>query len=113
MATAFSEQDVPEEALRIRYSLDDARDVDARRIDVVVRPQLIVLRGWVATGDESVAAELLAESESGSLRVRNELQVDPNLREGLSERGRTLRTIPPEDEMLVGSTDMLAGDDAE
>lgn len=76
MAIDPDQPDVVLEALRA------ADGVDARGINVIGEDDDLVLRGTVATFEESSAAQLIAEQLSD--RVRNELHVDVNFREGVS-----------------------------
>lgn len=66
-------------------ALRAAEGVDARGVTVLADGDIIVLRGTVATFEESSAAQLIAEQHGD--RVRNELHVDVNFREGLSATG--------------------------
>ena len=67
----------------VREALRAADAVDARGIDVTGDDEDLVLRGTVATFEESSAAQLVAEQHA--VRVRNELHVDVNFREGLDD----------------------------
>lgn len=95
----------------VRAALDDADGVDASRIAVETRGDAVVLAGAVSTAEESSVASLLAENHAAE--VVNELLVDANLREGVAEPIATEEAAPAGNEVLVGSTDMLAGPDAE
>ncbi len=68
-----------EELDLVRQTLETSDGVDASRIEVAVVDGAVVLRGAVATVEESTTAALLAEQHVAA--VRNELRVDPNLRE--------------------------------
>lgn len=65
----------------VREALLAADAVDARGIEVTGSDDVLVLRGTVATFEESSAAQLIAEQQAD--RVRNELHVDVNFREGI------------------------------
>jgi hypothetical protein len=71
----------PEEHDRIVEALEGAARVDATDVLVEGDGQTVVLRGAVATFEEATLAAAIAEQHSGDGRVRNELRVDPNLRE--------------------------------
>ncbi len=77
MAIDPDQPDVVLEALRA------ADAVDARGIAVTGDGDDLVLRGTVATFEESSAAQLIAEQHAD--RVRNELNVDVNVREGVGD----------------------------
>ena len=70
----------PDQTSVVLEALAAADTVDARAIDVSTDGDVLVLRGSVATFEESAAAAGVAESLADS--VRNELRVDVNLREG-------------------------------
>lgn len=57
--------------------------VDSQGIDVVLGEDTMVLRGTVATFEQSDAAEHIASQHAEE--VRNELRVDPNTREGVGD----------------------------
>ncbi|MFN2614380.1 MAG: BON domain-containing protein [Actinomycetota bacterium] len=102
-----------EDLALIRDALDRARGVDATRIDVASRGGAIALMGWVAREEEATMAVTIAQGATETpVTVVDELQVDPNLREGIVDLVDADRTIPVEGEVLIGSTDMLAGPDA-
>ncbi len=69
----------PEVLDLIQEALDRADGVDARDIDLALDGDAVVLRGAVSTFEEASAAALLAEQHAAA--VRNELRIDPNLRE--------------------------------
>jgi hypothetical protein len=92
---------------RIRERLRVSTRVGDERIEVATRDDDVVLLGAVATPEEATVAGQLAEEYATS--VVNELQVDRGLREGLEEPLDTEPASPAGDEVLVGSTDMLAG----
>jgi BON domain-containing protein len=94
----------------IRERLRVSTRVDDERIEVATRDDDVVLLGTVASPEEATVAGQLAEEYAGS--VVNELQVDRGLREGLEEPLDTEPASPAADEVLIGSTDMLAGPDA-
>jgi hypothetical protein len=94
-------------------ALDASEDLDATRIEVVLHGEQIVLRGWVAGPEEANAAVLLAESVIESATpIVDDLQVDPNLREGIDTLQPSEPATPAADEVLVGEVDMLAGPDS-
>jgi hypothetical protein len=95
---------------QIRERLRVSTRVDDERIEVATRDDDVVLLGAVASPEEATVAGQLAEEYASS--VVNELQVDRGLREGTEEPLDTEPASPAEDEVLVGSTDMLAGPDA-
>lgn len=92
----------------IQAALDDAPDLDARRVTVAVEDARVVLRGWVPSHEQAATALHVAE-EVTDVAVVEELQVDPGLREGSSAHRASEPVAPAEDEVLVGDTDMLAG----
>jgi BON domain len=67
----------------VRDALSSADTVDARSIDVVAEDDVLVLRGGVASHEEASAAVSVADQLADE--VRNELRIDPNLREGLDQ----------------------------
>ena len=95
---------------QIRERLRVSTRVDDERIEVAARDDDVVLLGAVASPEEATVAGQLAEEYASS--VVNELQVDRGLREGIEEPLDTEPASPAGDEVLVGSTDMLAGPDA-
>lgn len=100
----------PEVLTEIKSALEDSDRVDATRISLEASGGRVVLRGAVASSDEASAAALIAETRTD--RVSNELTIDPNLREGTESPISVERVRPAENEVLIGSTDMLAGPDA-
>jgi hypothetical protein len=92
---------------QIRERLRVSTRVGDERIEVATRDDDVVLLGAVATPEEATVAGQLAEEYATS--VVNELQVDRGLREGVEEPLDTEPASPAGDEVLVGSTDMLAG----
>ena len=100
----------PDDLASVAAALEDSDRVDSGRIRVDSDGGEVVLRGAVATPEEAAAAALLAEGIAP--RVRSELRVDHNLREGLDDVEPGERAVPAEDEVLVGNVDMLAGPDA-
>ncbi len=94
----------------VRAALEEADGVDHRRISVERRDDAVVLSGAVSTAEESSLASLLAENHAAS--VVNELLVDANLREGTVDPVDREMAVPAENEVLIGSPDMLAGPDA-
>jgi hypothetical protein len=95
---------------RIRERLRVSTRVGDERIEVAARDDDVVLLGAVATTEEADVAAQLAEEYATS--VVNQLQVDRGLREGIEDPVATDPASPTDDEILVGSTDMLAGPDA-
>ena len=94
---------------RIRERLRVSTRVGDERIEVATRDDDVVLLGTVASPEEATVAGQLAEEDTTS--VVNELQVDRGLREEVEEPLDTEPASPAGDEVLVGSTDMLAGPD--
>jgi BON domain-containing protein len=94
---------------QIRERLRVSTRVDDERIEVATRDDDVVLLGAVASPEEATVAGQLAEEYAAS--VVNELEVDRGLREGVEEPMDTEPASAAEDEVLVGSTDMLAGPD--
>lgn len=81
---------------RIRAVLEGSPRIDAARIEVLRDGEDVVLRGAVATPEEASVAAMIVEGRAGDvvrptgdsyglLTVRNELRVDPGLREVTSE----------------------------
>jgi hypothetical protein len=95
---------------RIRERLRVSTRVDDERIEIATRDDDVVLLGAVASPEEATVAGQLAEEYATS--VVNELQVDRGLREVVEEPLDTEPASPAGDEVLVGSTDMLAGPDS-
>jgi BON domain len=95
---------------QIRERLRVSTRVGDERIEVATRDDDVVLLGAVASPEEATVAGQLAEEYATS--VVNELQVDRGLREGIEEPQDTEPASPAGDEVLIGSTDMLAGPDA-
>jgi hypothetical protein len=96
---------------RIRERLRVSTRVADDRIQVGVRGDDVVLQGAVASPEEATVADQLAGEYASS--VVNELQVDRGLREGLEVPLAGEPASPPDDEVLVGDPDMLAGPDAQ
>jgi hypothetical protein len=95
---------------QIRERLRVSTRVEDERIEVATRDDDVVLLGAVASPEEADVAAQLAEQYASS--VVNELQVDRGLREGFDDDPLdTEPASPAEDEILIGSTDMLAGPD--
>ena len=86
----------PEQPALVRDALRAADTVDARAIAVAADGDALVLRGSVATFEESAAALSVAEAHVET--VRNELRVDVNLREGLDQSEATSAAAVPDDE---------------
>jgi hypothetical protein len=96
---------------QIRERLRVSTRVADERIEVATRDDDVVLLGAVASPEEADVAAQLAEQYATS--VVNELVVNRGLREGFDEDPMdTEPASPAGDEVLVGSTDMLAGPDA-
>jgi BON domain len=95
---------------QIRERLRVSTRVGDERIEVATRDDDVVLLGAVATPEEATVAGQLAEEYASS--VVNELGIDRGLREGIEDPVDTEPASPAGDEVLVGSTDMLAGPDA-
>jgi BON domain len=95
---------------QIRERLRVSTRVDDERIEVATRDDDVVLLGAVASPEEATVAGQLAEEYADS--VVNELQIDRGLREVVEEPLDTEPASPAQDEVLVGSTDMLAGPDS-
>jgi hypothetical protein len=96
---------------QIRERLRVSTRVGDERIEVATRDDDVVLLGAVASPEEATVAGQLAEEYATS--VVNELQVDRGLREGFEDGPMDSEPASPtEDEVLIGSTDMLAGPDA-
>jgi BON domain len=95
---------------RIRERLRVSTRVGDERIQVAARGDDVVLLGAVASPEEATVAAQLAEQYATP--VVNELQVDRDLRQGTEEQVEGEPADPADDEVLVGSTDMLAGPDA-
>jgi hypothetical protein len=96
---------------QIRERLRVSTRVGDDRIEVATRDDDVVLLGAVASPEESTVAGQLAEEYATS--VVNELQIDRGLREGFDDDPMdTEPASPAGDEVLIGSTDMLAGPDA-
>jgi hypothetical protein len=94
---------------QVRGRLGGSTWFDDERIEVATRDDDVVLLGTVASPEEATVAGQLAEEYATS--VVNELQVDRGLREEVEEPLDTEPASPAGDEVLVGSTDMLAGPD--
>ena len=95
---------------RIRERLRVSTRVGDERIEVATRDDDVVLLGAVATPEEVTVAGQLAEEYADS--VVNELEVDRGLRDWVEEPVDTEPASPAGDEVLIGSTDMLAGPDS-
>ena len=100
----------PDVLEEIKVALEDSDRVDARRIVVEGSDGKVVLRGAVASSEEASAAALIAETRTE--HVSNQLTIDTGLREGAIDPISVERVEPAENEVLIGSTDMLAGPDA-
>lgn len=73
----------PDQHDAVREALDAADSLDASSVVVAAESDVVVLRGSVATYEESSAAVTIAEQHADA--VRNELRVDVNLREGVGD----------------------------
>jgi hypothetical protein len=93
-----------------REALRDSPRIDASRIELADQGDALLVVGEVATPEEASAAELVVGRFAE--QVVNRLRVDPGVREGVDEDAPAERIQPTEDEVLVGSTDMLAGPDS-
>lgn len=100
----------PEVLEQVKVALEDSDRVDATRISIESANDEVVLRGAVASSDEASAAALIAEARAEN--VANELTIDPGLREGAEAPVSNEPVQPAENEVLVGTTDMLSGPDA-
>jgi hypothetical protein len=101
----------PPDLGEVAAALHDDEGVDDRRVVLAMRGGSLVVGGSVASPEEADRALLVAERFG--LPVVDRLQVDPALREGTERPPAAEEAEPLEDEVLVGSTDMLAGPDAE
>ena len=84
----------PDQHDAVREALDAADSVDASSVVLATESDVLVLRGSVATYEESSAAVTIAEQHAES--VRNELRVDVNLREGVGDGEAHADTRPSE-----------------
>lgn len=102
----------PADLDEVTRALHDDEGVDDSRVVLAMRNDALVVGGSVASPEEADRALLVAERFG--VPVVDRLQIDPALREGTG-RPPLAEEIEPidEDEVLVGSTDMLAGPDAE
>lgn len=89
----------PEQRDVVREALDAADSLDASAVVVAAEQDTLVLRGSVATFEESSAALTIAEQHADA--VRNELRVDVNLREGTGDGEAVADRNRPQD--LQGS----------
>ena len=62
--------------IRIVKKLQTEPGLNSRNIHVKVNRDTVLLRGSVSTADERTAAERIAKTSSGNLRVENRLAVD-------------------------------------
>lgn len=90
----------PDQPDVVLQALRAADAVDARGIEAVADDDVLVLRGTVATFEESSAAQLIAEQHGD--RVRNELHVDVNVREGPG--ASSAEQAPPDAQSLQTSS---------
>ena len=79
MADVRNNPDDPQALDEIAAALDEADGVDATRISLSLQDATVVLSGVVASAEEASAAALIAEQLSDA--VRNEIAVDPQVRE--------------------------------
>lgn len=91
----------------IREALAGSDKVDDARVEVSVDGTTVVLRGSVPESAQGHLAEMIVGRFTSD--VRNELRIDAGLREGAEDPQPVEEAIPAEGEILVGSTDMLAG----
>lgn len=54
--------------------------IDGHRIQVLLEDGMIILRGTVGSVDQRKAAEAVARTTAGVVRIRNELAVDGGIR---------------------------------
>jgi hypothetical protein len=101
----------PPELAEIWAALDDASGVDTRRVLLAARGEAIVLGGSVGGPEEADRAVAIV-SRFG-VPIVDRLQIDSALREE-TEPPRPAEQAEPADpdEVLVGSSDMLAGPEA-
>ena len=95
----------------IQQRLEESDRLDARRIELDLDGDTVILRGAVAEPEEASAAMWVVEQLAPG--VVSELRVDRNLREGATEPRAAEAATPMENEILIGNTDMLAGPDAQ
>ena len=101
----------PDVLEQVRERLRVSTRVGDERIEVATRDDDVVQLGAVASPEEATGAGQQADEYASS--VVNELQVDRGLREGFDDDPMdTEPASPTDDEVLIGSTDMLAGPDA-
>jgi hypothetical protein len=97
----------PEALERARALLEESPRVDASHLELRVEGGTVVLTGAVASPEEATAAAMLVEQELPE--VVDDLLIEPSLREGAVDAAGREPAVPPEDEVLVGDPDMLAG----
>jgi hypothetical protein len=95
----------------ILAALQNSGRIDASRIELAYRDGTVILTGSVASAEEATWAETVAGERA--LQVENQLRVDRLLREGNVQAQAAEQVETRSDEVLVGSTDMLAGPDAQ
>ena len=86
----------------VRQALEAADTVNARNVEITLDGDVVVLRGTVATFEESSAAAQIAGEHAD--QVRSELRVDPNVREGLAGTGEDVRDEAARRDGLRGSS---------
>lgn len=96
---------------RILAALEGSDRIDASRIDLEFEGDEVVVSGAVASAEEATWVETVVARFASN--VTNNLRVDRGLREGIVEPTAAEPVVPAEGEVLVGSTDMLAGPEAE
>lgn len=96
---------------RILAALEASERVDATRIELEIEDGTVVITGAVASAEQATLAETVVAQFSDN--VSNNLRVDRGLREGVEQPTLTEQVTPAEGEVLIGSTDMLAGPEAE
>ena len=103
--------DADDEIERVRAALEEEAALDARRIEIARGADVIALRGVVPTPEQTGIAVVVAQG-AADVPVRDELQVDENLREGAEDVRDIDPATPAPEEVLVGDVDMLAGPDS-
>lgn len=69
---------------------------DSSHIEVLMAGRTAILRGAVLSATEREIAEMLLSFEPGISEIRNELQVDPALREGRGSLAEVRRQVSPQ-----------------
>ncbi len=91
-------------------ALEASERVDATRIELEIEDGTVVITGAVASAEQATLAETVVAQFSDN--VSNNLRVDRGLR-GCRAANADRAGDPAEGEVLIGSTDMLAGPEAE